>query len=131
MILRVYVTAIEIQFTIAWSRGQACILLFAFLYINNFEYPITYNLEMFNYIDIWFEIKIFETDENIYIQYWFDMKFKWKMNVKEILLKAVNCDKHGRRIEAYNHYLDGVEMLMALVEGESNTNYSNISNIYK
>ncbi|KAM7358155.1 MIT domain-containing protein 1 [Cochliomyia hominivorax] len=42
------------------------------------------------------------------------------MNAKEILMKAVQCDQEGRILEAQNNYQEGIEMLMTLVNDETN-----------
>ncbi|XP_073836500.1 MIT domain-containing protein 1 [Musca autumnalis] len=41
------------------------------------------------------------------------------MNAKDILLKAVQCDKEGRILEAQNLYQDGIQLLMDVVSGET------------
>lgn len=39
------------------------------------------------------------------------------MNAKDILIKAVQCDKIGRILEAQHLYQDGIQLLMDLVSG--------------
>uniref|UniRef100_A0A1A9WFL4 MIT domain-containing protein n=1 Tax=Glossina brevipalpis TaxID=37001 RepID=A0A1A9WFL4_9MUSC len=42
------------------------------------------------------------------------------MNAKEILMKAVICDQSGRILQALAHYQDGINILMDLVNEETN-----------
>ncbi|KAL9911594.1 MIT domain-containing protein 1 [Glossina fuscipes fuscipes] len=41
------------------------------------------------------------------------------MNAKEILMKAVVCDRSGRILQALTHYQDGIKILMDLVNEET------------
>ncbi|XP_061393504.1 MIT domain-containing protein 1 [Musca vetustissima] len=43
------------------------------------------------------------------------------MNAKDILMKAVQCDKDGRILEAQDLYQDGIQILMELVGDEKDT----------
>ncbi|XP_067629988.1 MIT domain-containing protein 1-like [Eurosta solidaginis] len=42
-----------------------------------------------------------------------------RMNAKDILMRAVQCDQAGRILEAQNLYQDGIHILMDLLPGES------------
>lgn len=43
------------------------------------------------------------------------------MNAKDILIKAVQCDKDGRILEAQDLYQDGIQILMEVVGGRLNS----------
>uniref|UniRef100_A0A0K8UG29 MIT domain-containing protein 1 n=1 Tax=Bactrocera latifrons TaxID=174628 RepID=A0A0K8UG29_BACLA len=45
--------------------------------------------------------------------------FVGKMNAKDILMRAVQCDQAGRILEAQHLYQDGIQILMDLVGDES------------
>uniref|UniRef100_T1PJ68 Microtubule interacting and transport protein n=1 Tax=Musca domestica TaxID=7370 RepID=T1PJ68_MUSDO len=44
------------------------------------------------------------------------------MNAKDILIKAVQCDKDGRILEAQDLYQDGIQILMEVVGDERDSN---------
>lgn len=44
--------------------------------------------------------------------------FTGRMNAKDILMRAVQCDQAGRILEAQHLYQDGIQILMDLVAGK-------------
>lgn len=44
--------------------------------------------------------------------------FVGRMNAKDILMRAVQCDQAGRILEAQHLYQDGIQILMDLVAGK-------------